>query len=97
MFSVAQKRSIAEAVEKALSEIHHPEMPVERPRFHLHVDGVESWSFAEIDPNWTFDDARQPGINPWNEQVAVQMNADKDFSRTQLPAAIRDDRADISL
>ena len=73
MFSVAQKRHLAEVVEKALLEICHPEMPDSRPRFHLHVDGKESWSWADIEPNWTFDEGREPGVNPWNETVAAHM------------------------
>jgi hypothetical protein len=73
MFSVAQKRHIAETVEKALLELKHPEMPTEKPRFHLHVDGAESWSWADIEPNWTFDDNHAPGVNPFNEAVAASM------------------------
>ena len=76
MFSVAQKRQISQAVEKVLLDLHHPEMPVEKPRFHLRVEGAESWSWADIEPNWTFDDAHKPGVNPFNEQVAAQMNAE---------------------
>lgn len=30
------------------------------------MEGAEEWSWADIEPNWTFDD-RTPGINPWNE------------------------------
>ena len=74
MFSVAQKRQIAEAVEKVLLDLHHPEMPTEKPRFRLHVDGAESWSWADIEPNWTFDDDHRPGVNPHNETVAAQMD-----------------------
>lgn len=74
MFSVAQKRHISEAVEKALLELHHPEMPTQKPSFKLHVDGKESWSWAEIQPNWTYDDKNKPGVNPWNEKVAKDMN-----------------------
>ena len=69
MFSVAQKRKIAEAVEKVILELNHPEMPTERPQFHLRVDGKESWSWAEIQPNWTFD-KKAPSVNPWNERIA---------------------------
>ena len=68
MFSVAQKRKIAEAVEKVLLEICHSEMPKERPSFRLHVDGKEEWSWADIEPNWIFDHGiKTPGVNPWNE------------------------------
>lgn len=66
MFSLSEKRMIAAEVEKLLLSLNHPEMPKEKPRFRLHVDGAESWSWADIEPNWTFDD-RAPGVNPWNE------------------------------
>jgi hypothetical protein len=68
MFSMKEKQHLAAVVEKALLELGHPEMPKDKPRFKLHVDGVESWSWADIEPNWTFAD-RAPGVNPWNEQV----------------------------
>lgn len=67
MFSVAQKQLIAAAVEKVLLDLHHPEMPLEKPKFHLHVDGTESWSWADIEPNWTYDENNKPGVNPFNE------------------------------
>ena len=73
MFSVDQKRQIAEAVEKVLLDFHHPEMPITKPKFHLHVEGAESWSWAEIEPNWVFDNDHKPGVNLWNEQIADQM------------------------
>ena len=47
MFSMEQKRRIADAVERALFELNHPEMPTERPRFHLRVDGIEAWSYKD--------------------------------------------------
>jgi len=72
MFSMEQKKQIAAAVEKTLLSFNHPEMPTEKPKFHLRVDGKESWSWAEIEPNWTFEN-REPGINPHNERVAEQM------------------------
>ena len=55
MFSMAEKRKIAEAVEKVLLEIGHHEMPTECPKFKLHVDGKESWSWADIEPNWKYE------------------------------------------
>jgi len=85
MFSVAQKRLISNAVEKVLLDLHHPEMPINRPKFHLRVEGAESWSWAEIDPNWVFDDAHTPGINPWNEAVAAQMNKEGLSNSVQQP------------
>lgn len=71
MFSVAQKRRIAAAVEKELLAVGHPEMPSERPRFLLHVDGKEAWSWADIQPNWKYDDGNPPAANPHNELVDV--------------------------
>ena len=70
MFSVEEKRKIASAVEKVLLELNHPEMPRERPIFKLHIKGIESWSWADIEPNWIFDKGvKKQGINPWNEQA----------------------------
>lgn len=74
MFSVAQKQHIAGIVEKALLELKHPEMPTERPLFSLHVRGKAKWSWADITPNWAFDETNKPGVNPWNEKVAAQMD-----------------------
>jgi hypothetical protein len=67
MFSMRQKQEISAAVEKLLLSYNHPEMPSEKPRFVLHVHGAEDWSYAVIEPNWTFNDKNKPGINPHNE------------------------------
>lgn len=67
MFSLAQKQEIAKKVEEILLSFNHPEMPTEKPIFHLHVKGREGWSWADIEPNWTFEN-KSPGVNPWNEQ-----------------------------
>jgi hypothetical protein len=66
MFSVAQKREIAEAVQKILRETGHPELPPPGTeiRFLLHVDGAESWSWADIRNNGSIP---VPAVNPWNE------------------------------
>ena len=69
MFSIAEKKKIADAVEKVLLEINHPEMPPNHPVFKLHVDGKESWSWADIDPNWTYDETKWPTTTPWNENA----------------------------
>lgn len=66
MFSVKQKQKIAAVVEECLLEIDHPEMPTSRPKFSLHVDGKKSWSWADIEPNWTYED-KEPSVNPHNE------------------------------
>lgn len=77
MFSLEQKKQISEAVEKTLLSFDHPEMPKEKPDFTLSVKGKESWSWAEIKPNWTFNESNQPGVNPHNEQVAQKMGESK--------------------
>jgi len=66
MFSQAQKKDIAAKVEAILLSYGHPEMPREKPNFKLHVEGKESWSWADIEPNWTFEN-RESGINSHNE------------------------------
>ena len=68
MFSVVQKRKVAEAIEKVLLELKHPEMPTEKIHFNLHVDGIANWSWADIEPNWIFDDGHKKiEDNPFNE------------------------------
>jgi len=67
MFSIEEKRKISEAVEKLLLEIDHPEMPKEKPKFRLHVDGKEPWSWADIEPNWIYCDKNKPTTTNWNE------------------------------
>ena len=69
MFSIAEKKRIAEAVEKVLLEINHPEMPKEKPKFKLHIDGKESWSYADIEPNWVYDEDKKPTTTIWNENA----------------------------
>ena len=54
MFSLKEKQYIANQIEKLLLSLKHPEMPKKEPKFTLKVDGKESWSWAEIKPNWTF-------------------------------------------
>jgi hypothetical protein len=65
MFSVAEKRQISEAVQAVLRATGHPELPDEEIRFILHVDGAESWSWANITNN---GDTPSPTVNPHNEQ-----------------------------
>jgi hypothetical protein len=65
VFSVRQKRVIAEAVQKILRATNHPELPSGEIAFDLHVYGAEAWSWADIQNNGRVKD---PGINPWNEQ-----------------------------
>ena len=65
MFSVKQKREIADAVQKILRATNHPELPTGEIQFHLYVDGAESWSWANIKNN---EAVLQASVNPWNEQ-----------------------------
>ena len=65
MFSVRQKREIADAVQRILRDTNHPELPKGEIQFSLHVDGAESWSWADIRNNGA---VTQPGVNPWNER-----------------------------
>lgn len=65
MFSVRQKREISDAVQKILRKTDHPELPKGEIKFHLHVEGAESWSWADIKNNGS---VQNPSINPWNEK-----------------------------
>lgn len=64
MFSVRQKRAIAEEVQRILRDTQHPELPKGEISFSLYVRGAESWSWADIRNNGTVD---TPGVNPHNE------------------------------
>jgi len=64
VFSVRQKREIADALQKILRDTQHPELPGAEIQFHLHVSGAASWSWADIRNNGAVD---KPGVNPWNE------------------------------
>jgi len=69
MFSVDQKRDISDAVQKILRATHHPELPSNSGeiKFMLHVDGAESWSWADIRNNGAVS---SPSVNPHNELMA---------------------------
>jgi len=65
MYSVRQKILISDAIQKILKDINHPE--TQKPgeiSFLLHVDGDESWSYAEIKNN---DAVTDSAINIHNE------------------------------
>lgn len=64
MFSVRQKREIADKVQTILRETGHPELPDGEISFHLHVVGAESWSWADIRNNGAVS---SPSVNPHNE------------------------------
>jgi len=65
MFSVRQKRQISDAIQKVLRETAHPELPDGEISFRLHVDGKESWSWADIKNNGAVSN---PDVNQWNEE-----------------------------
>jgi len=64
MFSVRQKRGIAEKVQNVLRETNHPELPEGEIQFYLHVNGKESWSWADIKNNGAVEN---PSVNIHNE------------------------------
>ena len=66
MFSVDEKKKIAGEIEKLLLSFNHPEMPKEKPVFKIHIEGKESWAWADIDPNWVYRD-KNIGSNIWDE------------------------------
>jgi hypothetical protein len=64
MFSVRQKREIADAVQGILRATGHPELPASEIQFDLMVAGAEPWSWARIKNN---GQVAEPGVNPHNE------------------------------
>ena len=64
MFSVKQKRNIANKVLEILHATKHPELPDGEIKFHLRVEGAEDWSWADIRNN---REVPRPSINPHNE------------------------------
>ena len=69
MFSLRQKREIADAVQKILRDTGHPELPPGEIVFQLHVDGAESWSWSDIRNNGV---VTNPGVNLHNEMQDKQ-------------------------
>jgi hypothetical protein len=69
MFSVKQKREIADKVERILRETQHPELPDGNITFTLTVEGAESWSWAVIRNNSA---VLVPDANPHNERMDNQ-------------------------
>lgn len=64
MFSVRQKREIADAVQQILRATNHPELPEGEIQFRLAVSGAQEWSYADISNNGA---VTRPGVNPHNE------------------------------
>jgi hypothetical protein len=65
MFSVRQKREIAEKVQAILRETGHPELPSGEITFRLFVEGAGPMSWADIRNNGS---VLVPDVNPWNER-----------------------------
>ena len=66
MFSIREKQFIAQEISKILSGLNHPEMGDKPPRFKIHIDGVESWSWADIVDPITYSKQEHKPINPFN-------------------------------
>lgn len=64
MFSVREKRDIADKIQKILRKTNHPELPEGEIEFYIHVKGKEDWSWADIKNNGS---VLIPGVNSWNE------------------------------
>lgn len=66
MFSVRQKRKIADQIQTLLRETDHPELPKGEIQFQLHVEGaIPEWQYADIQNNGA---SLNPSVNPWNEK-----------------------------
>ena len=75
MFSIRQKQEIADAVQKILRATNHPELPEGEIKFLLHVDGAESWSWADIRNNGSINlEEAKTWANPWNERQDTNSN-----------------------
>jgi hypothetical protein len=72
MFSVAEKRAIADAVQQVLRTTGNPELPKGEIQFRLHVYGAEGWSWADIRNNGAM---ANPEVNPWNERQAKRADS----------------------
>ena len=81
MFSVKQKREIAEAVQEILRKTNHPELPAGEIRFKLRVEGAQDWSWAEILNNGA---VTAPSVNLWNEMQAENDCPNKNIHPTKL-------------
>ena len=66
MFSVRQKRGIADAVQQILRNTNHPELPEGEIQFRLIVSGAGEWSWADIRNNGA---VVEPESNPHNERM----------------------------
>ena len=71
MFSLRQKREIADQVQKILRATEHPELPEGEIQFRLFVQGAEPWSWADMRNNGAVE---EPDINPHNEAQDKENN-----------------------
>ena len=71
MFSVLQKRRIADEVQRVLRDTNHPELPDGEINFHLHVLGAGAMSWADIRNNGS---VTNPSVNTWNESQDPETN-----------------------
>lgn len=74
MFTKAEKQFLAAEFEKLVLGLNHPEMPKTKPVFRIHVEGSAAWSWADIEPNWVYEQKGSPeNPNPWNEIAREQL------------------------
>ena len=66
MFSLEQKQEIAAKIQKILRDTNHPELPKGEIQFNIHIEGDESWSWADIRNNGFYNGKTIP-VNQWNE------------------------------
>lgn len=85
MFSVKQKREIADKVQQILRSTGHPELPQEEIEFELRVAGAEEWSWAIIRNNGA---VKNPDVNTWNESQAAQTGGGTDFNEQAFEADV---------
>ena len=69
MFSLRQKRELADAIQNLLRDTGHPELPAGEIEFSIHVKGATVMSWADIRNNGAVLD---PGVNPHNEIMATR-------------------------
>lgn len=80
MLTNQQKQEIAKGVEKAIRNIHHPEIDSKHIRFQLFLQGRFDWSYAHIhqnepkkkdEPNHYSEESKKRGIVYSQEQKDI--------------------------
>lgn len=66
MFSVREKRMVADKVQTILRETNHQELPEGEIYFNLYVYGATPMSWANIVNNGAIE---EPTVNPHNESM----------------------------